>query len=511
MDITELTKERDEVKYKIEEIDNRHKGKSYPDIDNDTISKSIFIIEEKLIPIIVAIDGIGKAKTFIKDESYKKLTFSTMKELEKVNKDIVNIKNDLDKLSFSKNLIKLDYPSGCQFTDCKLRVEHESQIEKLNIHQVLNDSLITKEKERDKLNEQLLEEERLKNQLIEFTKILYDNKIISLISNNFQKINEEDTLDVTFLYKITDKLKSCKIYNSDMMELEKLTERLESFSYVVKSSEDNTKDKLNSIKVELVDLEDEEKTLKSKLYTINNNLEKFDNIKIDESLFRLELSSIDKEKEDYLTKINNIEQDIEKLNTVSERKKELNDLIISKNKELQSNTDEYYKLKETINRINILSKDFSETNDHVEKLKVLKDVVGRILPARVMESYLLDIAKLVNYLLEDSMRIRFDTTDGVEIYCTIRGEERPVSVMSQGEKTILSVALLIAFKKMIKWDVISIDEGSAALDEDNTDRFMNMVTRYMEAVDTVKQVFIVSHDFFVSDGMDINVIKMENL
>ena len=511
MDTTELTKERDEVKYKIEEIDNRHKGKSYPEIDNDTISKSIFIIEEKLIPIIVAIDGIGKAKTFIKDEAYKKLTFSTIEELEKVNNDIINIKNDLDKLSFSKNLIKLDYPSGCQFTDCKLRVEYESQIEKLNIHQVLNDSLIIKEKERDKLNEQLLEEERLKNQLIEFTKILYDNKIISLISNNFQKVNEEDTLDVTFLYKITDKLKSYKIYNSDMMELEKLTERLESLSYVVKSSEDNTKDKLNNIKVELADLEDEEKTLKSKLYTINNNLEKFDNIKIDESLFRLELSSIDKEKDDYLTKVDDIEKDIEKLNKVSERKKELNDLIISKNKELQSNTDEYYKLKETINRINILSKDFSETNDHVEKLKILKDVVGRTLPARVMESYLLDIAKLVNYLLEDSMRIRFDTTDGVEIYCTIRGEERPVSVMSQGEKSILSVALLIAFKKMIKWDVISIDEGSAALDEDNTDRFMNMVTRYMEAVDTVKQVFIVSHDFFVSDGMDINVIKMENL
>lgn len=511
MDTTELTKERDEVKYKIEEIDNRHKGKSYPEIDNDIISKAIFIVEEKLIPIIVAIDGIGKAKTFIKDEAYKKLTFSTMEELEKVNNDIINIKNDLDKLSFSKNLIKLDYPSRCQFPSCKLRVEYESQIEKLNIHQVLNDSLITKEKERDKLNEQLLEEERLKNQLIEFTKILYDNKIISLISNNFQEINEEDTLDVTFLYKITDKLKSCKIYNTDMMELEKLTERLESLSYVVKSSEDNTKDKLNSIKVELADLEEEEKTLKSKLYTINNNLEKFDNIKIDESLFRLELSSIDKEKDDYLTKIDNIERDIEKLNRVSERKKELNDLIVSKNKELQSNTDEYYKLKETINRINILSKDFSETNDHVEKLKVLKDIVGRTLPARVMESYLLDIAKLVNYLLEDTMRIRLDTTDGIEIYCTIRGEERPVSVMSQGEKSILSVALLIAFKKMIKWDVISIDEGSAALDEDNTDRFMNMVTRYMEAVDTVKQVFIVSHDFFVSDGMDINVIKMENL
>ena len=465
MDTSELTKERDEVKRKIEEIDNRHKGKTYPEIDNDTISKSIFVIEEKLIPIITNIDGIGKAKMFIKDNRYKKLTFSIMEELDKVNKDIVNIKNDLDKLSFSKNLVKLDYPSGCQFPECKLRVEYESQIEKLNIHQVLNESLITKEKDRDRINEQLIEEERLKGQLTDITKILHDNKILELINDNLQKINIEDILDIPILYKITDKLKACKIYNSDMMELEKLTERLESLSYVVKSSEDNTKDKLNNIKVELADLEEEEKTLKSKLYTINNNLEKFENIKIDESLFRLELSSIDKEKENYLNRINNIEQEIEKLNSVSERKKELNDLIISKNKELQSNTDEYYKLKETINRINILSKDFSETNDHVEKLKILKDIVGRTLPARVMESYLLDIAKLVNYLLEDSMRIRFDTTDGIEIYCTIRGEER----------------------------------------------LMNMVTRYMEAVDTVKQVFIVSHDFFVSDGMDINVIKMENL
>lgn len=511
MDTSELIKERDEVKSKIESIESNHKGNIYPEIDNDTISKSIFTIEEKLIPIITNIEGIGKAKSLIKNDEYKQLTFSTIKELEELNKDIIKIKDDLEKLSFSKNLVKLDYPSGCQFFNCKLRVEYEEQINKLNVHQMLNDSLLTKEKERDRLNEQLLEEERLKNQLAEFTKILYDNKIISLISNNFKNINIEDTLDVVFLYKITDNLKACKIYNTDMVELEKLNNKLESLSYVVKSSEDNTKDKLNGIKNEISDLETEEKELKSKLYTINNNLSKFNEVNIDESLYRLDVNSIADEKTKYLKKIESIDKEIEKLTNQVARKKELDNLIVEKNKELKENTDEYYKLKETINRVNILSKDFSETNEHVEKLKVLKDVISRTLPARIMESYLIDIAKLVNYLLEDSMRIRFDTSDGIEIYCTIRGEERPVSVMSQGEKSILSVALLIAFKKMIKWDVISIDEGSAALDEDNTDRFINMVTRYMEAVDTVKQVFIVSHDFFVSDGMDIRIIKMENL
>lgn len=142
---------------------------------------------------------------------------------------------------------------------------------------------------------------------------------------------------------------------------------------------------------------------------------------------------------------------------------------------------------------------------------MLKEVVSKYLPAKILTSYLEDVAKLVNYLLNGLMSIRFDTNEGVEIYCTIKAEERPASVLSQGEKSMLAIALLIAFKKPIKWDVISIDEGSAALDEDNKDRYINMLTRYIEAVDTVKQVFIVSHDFFVADGMDINVLKMSEL
>ena len=511
MDTSELIKERDEIKNKIKNIEDNHKGKTYPEIDNDSISKYIFTIEEQLIPIIVSIDGVGKAKSVLKDDSFRKLGFSTLENIEKINQEITKVKSDLENLSFSKNLIKLDYPKECQFPKCKLRVEYEEQIEKMNVYQILNDTLLTKEKERDNLNDLLLEEERLKNQLIEFTNILYNNKIISMINNNFKKVNIEDTLDVVFLYKITDKLKSCKIYNMDMIELDKLNTKLESLSYVVKSSEDNTRDKLNGIKTEISELEEEEKELKSKLYTLDKNLNKFKEVSIDESLYKLDVNSINEEKTDYLNKIDSIDKEIEKISNMITRKRELNDAIIIKNKELQTNTDEYYKLKETINRVNLLSKDFSKTNEHVEKLKVLREVVSRLLPAKILESYLIDISKLVNYLLEDSMRIRFDTTDGIEIYCTIRGEERPVSVMSQGEKSILSVALLIAFKKMIKWDVISIDEGSAALDEDNTDRFMNMITRYIEAIDTVNQVFIVSHDFFVSDGMDIRIIKMENL
>ena len=144
----------------------------------------------------------------------------------------------------------------------------------------------------------------------------------------------------------------------------------------------------------------------------------------------------------------------------------------------------------------------------MNKIKIIRDVVGKSLPARILESYLYDIAKIVNDLLFGFMRIRFDVSEGVEIICTIRAEDRLASDLSQGEKSMLSVALLVAFKKMIKWDVISIDEGSAALDEDNKDRYLNMITKYIESVDTIKQVFIVSHDFFVSDGMDIKIIKL---
>ena len=127
----------------------------------------------------------------------------------------------------------------------------------------------------------------------------------------------------------------------------------------------------------------------------------------------------------------------------------------------------------------------------------------------MLESYLYDISRIVNTLLNDFMSIRFDITDGIEIVCNRNGEERLSQFLSQGESSMLSIALLIAFKKSIKWDVISIDEGSSVLDESNKDKYVHMIRDYSHTIPSIKQIFLVSHDYITDDNSyDIKIINI---
>ena len=139
----------------------------------------------------------------------------------------------------------------------------------------------------------------------------------------------------------------------------------------------------------------------------------------------------------------------------------------------------------------------------------MKTIVSQDLPSRIFEGYLFEVARTVNSLLDGFMSIRFDVTDGVDIICNRASIERHASDLSQGEKSMLSIALLIAFKNKTDWDIISIDEGDSTLDEANKDGFMEMVTRYTDTIDSIRQVFIVSHNFVNIEGLDVKVINLE--
>lgn len=509
-DNTELLKEKQELQDKYNEIIKRYKGKSFPDRDNNAINNSIYDIERIIIPLVEKIDGIAIAQELINNKSYEYYGKSTQSKMETISNNIIKLKGDLDKLNFSKNLVELDYPSGCQFPKCKLRVEYENQVKNLNVYQVLTENINSSEQELEELEKQYTEEKNMKFLTVELINALNESSLIT-ISELYNKLNDYEFLDLNKVNILLQSMKDHIMYNKDMDDLDKISSKLDSLASVVKASEDNTKDRLKSINVELDTLNEETKELKDNLTRYERDLRRIDSLEIEEEIRYLKYEDIEVNRKYKSDSIDELSRKIKELSDIDKNKDRLNYLIVLRNKDLKENTDAFYELKNKKERIELLTKDFENTQKHIEKLKVLKDIVGRVLPARIMDSYLFDVAKLVNYLLDGIMRIRFDTSDGIEIYSTIRAEERPASVMSQGEKSMLSVALLIAFKKMIKWDVISIDEGSAALDEDNTDRFMDMITKYIEAVDTVNQVFIVSHDLFVSDGMDIRVLKMENL
>lgn len=130
---------------------------------------------------------------------------------------------------------------------------------------------------------------------------------------------------------------------------------------------------------------------------------------------------------------------------------------------------------------------------------------------RSIEDELRYVEKVTNNLLDGFLSIRFDLSEGaLDIRCEREGLLRYAEDLSSGESSMLSIAMMMAMKNKIPWDIVSIDEGSAMLDEKNKDRFIYMITKYIEHIPSISQLFLVSHDTIIEDGLDIFKIRIED-
>lgn len=509
----ELILEKETLEKQVDEVMSKYKNKEFPDLINvtiDNLDRSVFIIENYILPTMENITDTSTVLELIEKENIEEYSKEIQIQLDKLIEEKDKIIHDLEQLHVASNIAELSFPSECKIPACQLRVEYEQQIKNLNINQILKNRQIEINNDINRYGEIYRERESIVTTIKDTFNRIENVKLLD-VANLFGDYKLVDLFKDTIINKILVKIKEFIMYIKDTNDLELIYVKLESLKNIVKTTENNSKEKFNKINHSLEELSTEEQELMRKISNLHDKKNKLEKENFSDNLKSLKYSEIEKDKQKKWNMIESLSKEIDTINEIDIKKEKLYELVKQKNIELKENTDEYYKLKEGLERISLLTKDFDNTIKHVEKLKVLREIVGRVLPARIMDSYLDEVAKLVNFLLDGIMTIRFDTTDGIEIYSTIKAEERPASVMSQGEKSMLSIALLIAFKRMIKWDVISVDEGSAALDEDNKDKYMSMITRYIEAVDTISQIFIVSHDFFVSEGMDVRILRMEEL
>lgn len=513
MNNEDLIKEKETIEQRIQVLTDKYKNKDYPESSTEKVLSLLTIVNNNIDRILTT---DGSLVLFLNNhiEQLKDPSSDLVDEIENKLKSLYEerdkIEKDLDNLSFSKALTESSYDEKCEIPTCPIRVMFEKEIEKLNVHDILKDNLKRVKGEINSANEDrtiTIDGVNLYKSIIRHN----TDEVLTELSK-YEPVRFIDVVEnSTLMNRLSDKLNEHKMFITDQQELDKLNERLFSLKDVISKIDNNNKNRLASLDNELASLDESIKENKTELSKTKSQLYELQKVTPSQELENTELRDIDSYRKSIELDYNRLEETINSLANISVAIAEIEYKIKEKDKILTENTEEFYKLKSTIERVQLLEKDFSKTQEHVEKLKVLKDVVGKYLPARILDSYLTDVAKLVNYLLDGIMTIRFDTSEGIEIYCTIRAEERPASVLSQGERSMLSVALLIAFKKAIKWDVISVDEGSAALDEENKDKYMSMITRYIEAIDTVKQVFIVSHDFFVADGMDVNILRLNEL
>ena len=502
------------LRKKLNEIDDKYKNLKfiYTDIEQKPLLTEYSSYIYKLKTIVDEITNYSNISVddLVHEYIFNEINLSILDT--KVNDKLEEF-NALDdkirKLDISGSLINFNIEGDCSNEHCPnkpLRDEYDRQISNLNIHEELC-----------KLRDKLREEIDVLNVKYDIAKevILYLGRLNEIkMPDKFDEYIRKKGLDLPTLLAtnrlqeidnlITDNnfyLQEMEYYKNTEKDIELLKAKLSQ-----SGSNQSTYDDLHK---ELTVYINKISDVSEKAALAKYNMDKLYIDDIDEKLKKLPYYKYDEFRENTQDTLN---QYIKELNDVESNNRKIEDnkeTIEEYRNQLESLNEEYATKLAELKSIKSLTDELTKEAKYNEKLKIMKTIVSQDLPSRIFEGYLFEVARTVNSLLDGFMSIRFDVTDGVDIICNRASIERHASDLSQGEKSMLSIALLIAFKNKTDWDIISIDEGDSTLDEANKDGFMEMVTRYTDTIDSIRQVFIVSHNFVNIDGLDVKVINLE--
>lgn len=502
------------LRKKLNEIDDKYKNLKfiYTDIEQKPLLTEYSSYMYKLKTIVDEITNYSNISIddLVHEYIFNEINLSILDT--KVNDKLEEF-NALDakikKLDISGSLINFNIEGDCSNEHCPnkpLRDEYDRQISNLNIHEELC-----------KLRDKLREEIDVLNVKYDIAKevILYLGRLNEIKTpDKFDEYIRKKGLDLPTLLAtnrlqeidnlITDNnfyLQEMEYYKNTEKDIELLKAKLSQ-----SGSNQSTYDDLHK---ELTVYINKISDVSEKAALAKYNMDKLYIDDIDEKLKKLPYYKYDEFRENTQDTLN---QYIKELNDVESNNRKIEDnkeKIEEYRNQLESLNEEYATKLAELKSIKSLTDELTKEAKYNEKLKIMKTIVSQDLPSRIFEGYLFEVARTVNSLLDGFMSIRFDVTDGVDIICNRASIERHASDLSQGEKSMLSIALLIAFKNKTDWDIISIDEGDSTLDEANKDGFMEMVTRYTDTIDSIRQVFIVSHNFVNIDGLDVKVINLE--
>lgn len=438
-------------------------------------------------------DILEKFKNDNKD-NFDKIPDELKDKISNIEIELDDCNNKLEKINLSTNLINLKVPDDCGIPTCPLRLELKRQLDEFDVYNLLKDKKKSLEKELPILTEEYEEVKDISN-------------ILKSIENKFNKFNfiysflslEED------LNKVNDELfflKFSEENKSNIKSLQKVEELL-------KISIDNGINKKKSLIEELQKYKSNRENILSSINKLDKKLNKYKLDLSDHNMAYMKIDEINEKINTVNIVLNNYTDKLREATNTEIIINNLNNEISDLRSKLQSLTDEYYKLKNQYEESKKYTNEFDKVSKDISDLNLIREVVNKKLPGKIIENYLNDVSNTVNNLLEDFLTIRFDTSDGIEIVINREGIERPSSALSQGERSILSMSLLLAFKKNIPWDIISFDELDATLDENNKSKFIYMLRDFSDLIPSIKQIFIVTHSEVSEDGMDTKIINLE--
>ena len=500
VDIDSLIKEKEFIENFIKEFNDKYtsfiKDKSSIIEDEENLENKRKVIEN----IRQLSDGYSMdelSDDLMENENLSDIVKIAEDNLNKCKEEISNDKEKLEKINLSTNLVNKEVPSECEIPKCPLRLELERQLRELDIYNILNKNIKNNEENLEKINlsynyakEKYKVVKRIKQNLDSINYNIKDNNGLFTLDDEYDSIIEK-------LFFIKDS----KDYDNNKKNLERLNTLIE----LDTSSGSGKKEKLLKEINILSDKKNDKNKYLQKLIKkenkVNISLNDYNNLSIKKNDLDIIIYDINSKIRKVNDNIRNYSNNAMNINNLK------SDIMILKEK-LQKVTDEYYRLNNNISSIKKYTLEFEETEKQVNELSILREIINKKLPGKILENFLFDVSNSVNNLLEDFMTIRFDIKEGIDILVNRDGIERLSNDLSQGEKSILAMALLMVFKKNVSWDIISFDELDATLDESNKDKFIYMLRDYSELVNNLSQIFIVTHTEFQDDGMDVKVIRL---
>lgn len=415
---------------------------------------------------------------------------------------IDNIKLDKDKYTYQTNIVSLT-PHPKTPLECPLRQEWQRQINNKDKYLELD----SKQKQAEDYLTYIIKDKEDYEQAYQLLRVIYTMDKPPMLDRISGISTYEFINDLSVRDKVLSKIKQLYLDKKCYEHIDKLTidlnlyqtrlKDISSISTLVEqpTNVDELNEQYNNAKIELAN------TTKAynKMRTIHSI---YSDMLPDKLLMEQEALNIvlDKTNE----KINNVINEINLKTNLNTDIRKLNNELISLSGELSKleyQYTEYTKKQSTLT--NLESK-----KDIIENVRT---IISSHLLLKLLKKDLRHIEDVVNKLLDGFMSVHFVIDEGsLDIICMREGIPRDASNLSSGESSMLSMALLMALKKYLPWDIVSIDEGSAMLDQENKHRFIYMLKDYANNIPSIAQMFIVSHDTIIEDGLDIFKIYIKD-
>ena len=201
----------------------------------------------------------------------------------------------------------------------------------------------------------------------------------------------------------------------------------------------------------------------------------------------------------YYSDISDRKAAIHRINKLTEdKKKELFQLDMT----YQHNLKNKHNLERDISDIESTNDKLLSLADDINTHTILKEVLDKKIPLILLQRNVSYIENFVNSTMEEnnvklSIQIVVDN-DNIKILVNTRNELVPdISVVSSGEKCLLSILVNSALVSMVGYHTICFDEMDGPLDSVYRKVFTNIIYSILDKLD-INQIFCISHNISTS-------------